>query len=92
MEQSLHESMRKSDFGAVHGAIAHALDEGEVFRIAGIEDGLVHNVLYEASAQQARQPQWIRAITLIVSITVHEPTENVLGLRGSARSARSTAS
>ena len=37
--------MRKSDFGAIHCAIAHTLEEGEIIRMFGIEDDLVHGVL-----------------------------------------------
>ena len=50
----LHECMRESDFGAIHGAIAHPLDKGEVVGILGIEENLINDLLQTSSSVRYR--------------------------------------
>lgn len=66
---NLHQGVRKADFGSIHGAIAHTLEQGEVFCILRVQDDLVHGIL-KAACLSLWNAWWIWAITLTVSMAV----------------------
>ena len=67
MQHDLHKGMRKSDFGTIHGAIAHTLDQGEVVGIIGVKNNFIQRSLgHLCSASVMARGNW--DFTVIASI------------------------